>query len=139
MISVALIATLVKPKQETRVLPVEEWHRLAGTELETLAPLLSPETTWIVVVEREGVIVACWAVTQMVHLEGIWIHPAHRTSPSIGRALLRGAWAQVRALGARWAITGATSDEVRALIGKMGGTRLPGEAYILPIPQKELR
>jgi N-acetylglutamate synthase-like GNAT family acetyltransferase len=137
MISVALLATLPTMQQTTRVLPHNEWSRLAGTELETLAPILNPETTRIVVVERDGVIVACWAVTIMVHLEGIWIAPSHRKSASVGRALLQSAREQVRALGGRWAITGATTDDVRGLISKLGGERLPGESYIVPIPQKE--
>lgn len=132
MISAAVLAPLVS-RYRTRILPAAEWAKLAGTELEPLAPLLRPEDTRIVVVEDGDQIVACWAVTRMVHLEGIWIAPTHRKRPGVGMRLLAMARAQVKAFGATFAYTGAQSEDVRAMLTKIGGQRIEADAYIVPI------
>lgn len=121
----------------SRVLPVEEWGRLVGTELEALAPKLSPDNTEIVVVERDGEIVGTWAVTRLVHVEGAWIAPPYRgKSRGIVRRLVHGMYASARRFGAPFVWTGAESEEVAALAVKMGGYRIPWESYVLPIPKE---
>lgn len=116
----------------SRLLPRDEWARLAGTELETAWPVL-PSDAQIVVVEDEGAIVGCWAVIRYVHVEGLWIADAHRKRAGVGRRLLAGMLHAVRALGADRVITGAMGEDVRRLIAHAGGSLLPGEQYVMPI------
>lgn len=117
----------------TRILPPREWPRLAGTELGDAWEHLSPKDVSMLVVEQDGVIVGCWCVLRYVHVEGLWIHPDHRKRGSVGRRLLRGMRQAARELGARFVFTGALGDDVRGLIAHIGGTKLPGEAYVIPV------
>lgn len=120
----------------TRVLPSSEWSRLEGTELEQLAKALDPERTRIVVVEREGQIVGTWAATTFVHLEGIWIHPDFRGRVSVGRRLLSATFRAAKELGARFVFTGALTDEVAEMIGRIGGDQLPGRWFVVPMSER---
>lgn len=132
------MSTVCTQTYTTRILPAEEWHRLLGTELDEFVPLLDPTYTQIVVVEHDGEIVASWAATRLVHLEGIWISPAYRKSPSVGRRLLLAARQAVRSMGATWALTGCASEDVRAMLDKVGARRLPMDAYVMPVAKEKL-
>jgi hypothetical protein len=120
----------------TRLLPREEWDRLAGTDLETLAPQLDPEHTRIVVVEGPDGLAACWAATRFVHLEGVWIAPQHRKSPGVVRKLLRGMRWALQVMGASYAITGSTTPDVASLIEKLGGRPLHVNWAVLPMQEE---
>lgn len=117
----------------TRILPVDEWPRLSGTELETAWPHLRPEDTSIIVVEHENQIVGCWAVVRYVHVEGVWVHPDHRRRGGVARRLLAAMWRTARGLGAGAVLTGAMSDDVRGILDGLGASRLPGDHYVVPI------
>lgn len=116
----------------TRLLPRDEWSKLAGTELETAWPHL-PETAQVVVVEDAGAIVGCWALFQQVHVEGVWIAPAHRGKASVARRLLAGMRRTAQAMGARTVATGALTDDVRQLLDRLHAVPLPGDHYAVPI------
>ena len=116
----------------SRLLPPEEWSRLAGTDLETVWPLLPP-TAHIVVVEDEGQIVACWSLFPVWHVEGLWTAPTHRAQPSVVFRLIGAMKRLLKTEGARSVYTAACSDEVRALITRFGGTRVPADGYMLPL------
>lgn len=115
----------------TRVLPPAEWPRLAGTELDTVWPVMDPEKTRVVVVEDAGVIIACWAALVTVHVEGLWIAPTHRGKGGAARRLLRGMREAVTSLGASVVFTASTTDEMDTLIERAGGVRLPGDHFAL--------
>lgn len=117
----------------TRVLPQYEWPRLVGTELETVWPVLNPAQADILVVEDAGVIVGCWAVIRYVHVEGLWIAPSARRKASVGRRLWLGLQKLAQHLGATSVLTGAMSDDVRALLDHVGATKLPGDHYVMPM------
>ena len=117
----------------SRILPVEEWPRLAGTELEAVWPVLDPQQAHIVVVEHDGAIVGCWAVIRYVHVEGVWIAPSYRKRGRVAAHLLRGMRSVARAMGAEAVWTAAVSDEVEGLIGHLGGVRLPADHYVMPV------
>ena len=114
----------------TRILPAEEWDRLTGTELAVLTPFLNPDETRVVVVEQDGVIVACWAATKMVHLEGVWIRPGHQR---VARRLMKATRAAVEDLGAMVAITGTETPTVREIIERLGGQRLAVEWFVVSV------
>lgn len=117
-----------------RILPPAEWARLAGTELETVWPHLNPTRASIVVVEdRFGTIVGCWAAFQQVHVEGVWIHPKHRRTAGVAKRLLVGMRDLVLSWGAPTVMTAATTDEVRQLLARLGATQLPGDHYVLSV------
>lgn len=116
----------------SRILPPDEWPKLAGTELEAVWPVLNADAT-VLVVEDEGRIVGCWAILTYVHVEGLWIAPAYRKQASVGRRLWFGMLAAVRRLGADRVITGAMTQDVRDLITSAGGALLPGDQYVLAI------
>lgn len=120
----------------SRVLPREEWPRLTGTELETSWPYLDPVNAQIVVVERGDAIVACWALMRVVHVEGVWIAPEYRGAFGVVKRLLAAMRGCARAWGASYVWTGAISDDVRALIGKLGGKPIPFDCYAMPIPRE---
>lgn len=117
----------------TRLLPREEWPRLAGTELEAVWPILPPGAA-VVVVEDGEEIVGCWAAYTLAHVEGIWIASAHRGRGSVLRRLLAKMARTLRDdFESSGAVTGAMTDDVRELLTKFGATKLPGDHYALPM------
>lgn len=116
----------------TRILPVSEYRRLVGTELETVWPHL-PAEAQVIVVEDGPQIVGCWAVFPLVHVEGLWVHPDHRGKVSVGRRLLAQMVATAREMGAQAVNTAAVSPEVAAMIESCGGVELQGRHYALRI------
>jgi hypothetical protein len=117
----------------TRILPPEEWARLAGTEAEPLVSVLDPVETRVLVVEDGAEVVGCWVLLRLVHAECVWIAPAHRTRGRVAAYLLSGMRAMARLWGARTVITASVSPDVDALIGKLGGQELPGRHFALPV------
>jgi hypothetical protein len=118
----------------SRVLEPEEWPRLKGTELEQVWPHLNPEMTRILVVEDDyGVIVGCWALVRVWHVEGLWIDPKHRVKASVGRRLLTGMKRLARAVGAKVLVTASVSEDVTQMILAAGGDSLPGQHFVLPV------
>lgn len=116
----------------TRVLPVAEYPRLAGTELENVWPHL-PETAQVLVIEDAGVIVGCWAVLTCVHVEGLWIAPSHRKQGRVARRLLSAMRSAADDHGVTSVLTAATSPEVRALIERFGGHAIAGAPFLMPV------
>lgn len=116
----------------TRILPVEEWPRLAGTDAETLWPTLDPTTTAIVVVEQDGRIIAHHILLYVLHAEALWVHPAYRNGTAGGR-LWSAVKDAVKAAGLRAFVTAAIDDRVRGLIDHVGGTALEGTHYTVPV------
>lgn len=116
----------------SRVLPPEEWPRLAGTEAETLWPML-PTSARVIVVEEDGLIVATWVLYQMAHAECLWIDPARRGSFGVTRRLLSKMREEAALWGVGSVLTGATDEHVADLITRLGGDRLPGAMFNLPV------
>ena len=117
----------------TRILPREEWPRLAGTEAEAVWPSLDPEQARVIVVEHEGRIVGTWTALRMVHMECVWIAPEYRGSFGVAKRLLRGMRSVAGGWGAKAVLTAALTDQVRALIDSLGGSKLPGDHYVMPV------
>ena len=118
----------------TRVLPPDEWSRLAGTELEPALELMNPKHVTVFVVEDEdGAIIGCWSFAPYYHVEGLWIHSDHRKR---GRVLAK-LWSQLRYLadvvGCKSVLTGAVTLEVAELLEHRGAMLLPSVTYALPL------
>ena len=119
----------------SRILPPAEWPKLAGTEAETVWPQCKPETTRVLVVEDGDRIVGVWLGLHVVHAECVWIAEDFRHSPRVIHRLLRGMGTIARHWGATTVWPGACSDQVRKLIEKLKGHKIPGDSYVLPLPQ----
>ena len=117
----------------TRVLPRSEWARLAGTEVGPIAEALPPDVGQVIVVEDGGQIVATWALIPMLHAEGLWIADGYRGRVGVVRRLLRGMRELAAGFGVGTVQTAAVSTEVAAYIGRLGGSPLPGQAFLLPL------
>jgi N-acetylglutamate synthase-like GNAT family acetyltransferase len=113
----------------TRLLPRDEWNRLAGTEAEAVYPFL-PETARVLVAERDGAVVGTWVLTPIYHVECLWVAPALRKS-TIAARLWTGMRLICASLGIERVMTGAMTDDVRALLAHVGGEQLPGDHYVL--------
>ncbi len=117
-----------------RTLPVEEWPKLHGTDLGlALTHAIDPARVKVVVVEDGGEIVGCWGAFAVIHAEGVWIAPAHRTRGSVARRLWAGMRRVVREWGASQVITGADRPEIASLIERHGGSIVPFATYVLPL------
>jgi hypothetical protein len=118
---------------ETRLLPVKDWDRLKGTEAADASRILDPDETAMIVVEEDDAIVGCWAVTRLVHLEGLWIAPERRDDPTVFRRLLIAAHREVGRYDPPFVVTAAASDDVRELLTHVDARRVEGEMYVIPM------
>lgn len=116
----------------SRLLPIEEWPRLPE-HFQTLLPHVQPSDVQILVVEDGDRIVATWAVMRIVHVEGIWIDAEYRGRVGVARRLYLATMAAARQWTTGWAMTGADSDEVRALLARAGAQQIPMDTYVLPL------
>jgi len=117
----------------TRVLPPSEYPRLAGTEAETIWPLLTA-VGCVVVVEDGDQIVGCHVLQPVLHAECLWIHPDHRKRSSAARRLWQAVQATIRErFKASSFATMACSDDIRALLAHVDAVRVPGEAYVVRV------
>lgn len=73
-----------------RVLPQEEWGKVAGIEPFASGGLPDPEHWRIVVVERDGTIVAVSSLFDTVHWDLFWVAEAERGNPVVFKELVEG-------------------------------------------------
>lgn len=117
----------------SRILPRAEYGRLAGTELEAVAPVLPADADVLVVEDADGAIVGCWAAFALVHVEGVWIAPEHQGRSGVARRLLAGMRAIAGARGARAVNTASVSPDVSGMLRKLGAVQLEGEHFSLRV------
>lgn len=117
-----------------RVLPPEEWHRLRDNPISELVEFVKPEDVRIVVVEHDDQIVATWSALRITHVEGVWVHPEHR-SAGVVRSLLRATADATKEWAPVWLMTAAATDEVREILSRLNAIKLPMEPYVLSISE----
>lgn len=120
-----------------RVLPPEEWAALAGTPLgdSGFAPLPDHAGFVMVVEDVGGRVVGTWSAYGVVHLEGCWIHEAHRKSPSLLRVAVSTMFRELRQRGLTQVLTVTQTDEVAALAEHLGGQPV-GQLWVIPVPEE---
>lgn len=119
-----------------RLLPPEEWDaKLVGTALEANRP--DPRYAFIVVVEDGDQVVACWSAISTVHLERLWVTAEARGTAGVARRLLTTMVRTLQLQGVTEVLTNAETPEVAELLTKVGAHALPGQTWVLPIPEKE--
>ena len=117
-----------------RILPSSEWHRLVGTELESIVGVMIPEQTTVIVVEdSNGMIVGTWALIRFLHAEGFWVHPDHRGHGGVLRRLIARTRLEAQHQGETVVWTGAITPEVEDMLVHVGAIPLPVSHYILPV------
>lgn len=117
----------------TRILPRDEYAKLAGTELETVAPLLPEDAQVVIVEDTEGNLAACWAVLPVFHVEGCWIAPAHQKKGIVARRLIEAMRQTARRMGAQAVCTASMSEDVSGMLRRLGAVQLPGEHFSLRV------
>lgn len=117
----------------TRVLSVDEWSRLAGTEAADLYRHLDPARAQIVVVEQAGEIIATHTLMWVLHAECLWIHPAWRGRLSVLSRLWQGVQKVAARMGARTIATATCDGRLNALLARVGGQRLAGEHFVVKV------
>lgn len=123
-----------------RILGADQWEAgLAGTELPPLLPHVHPDNAAMVIVENGNQVVASMAVLRVSHFEGAWIAPEWRGNAAVVRALLRHSCAVANARGDSFVLAGAADEPVRALLGKMGGAKLPMDFFALSLKGEPCR
>lgn len=120
-----------------RTLPREEWHRL-DAETRAFVETLDPEDVALVVVERDGAIVARLAVLRIPQWESFWIAPEAKGNAGITRALLRHATEKAREWAPHWIIAQADCDDTRLTLQRLGGHLLPVDTFMLPLQRVEM-
>jgi hypothetical protein len=113
-----------------RVLPVDEWPKVAGTEI-GLALGALPAGSQILVVEDGDTVVGAWGLLPYYHVEGLWIAPGSRKRGAVGRRLLTGMRRLAQTVGAKIVWTGALSPDVAALLEHYGAHQIPGVHYAM--------
>ena len=117
-----------------RVLPRDEYWRLAGTDLWAALPTL-PENVCVVVVEQDGEIVACIGLVPLWHVEGAWVDPANRRDGTTFGHLLAALGDECRALNVQTVFPAAAADdsghEMAAILHALGGVELPMRLFAL--------
>ncbi len=122
--------TLAPPKYTARLLPPEEWGKLAPE----VAARLSPESSVVCVVEdADGAIVGRWAALQTVHLEGLEILASHQKNPGVAGKLLTLMLLTLREAGVAGVLTIAQDPAVAAMATAIGFTEIPGTIFQLEL------
>lgn len=117
----------------SRILPFDEWSKLAHTEAAAVYPYLDPARAHIVVVEQDGAIIGCHVLMDILHAECLWIDPAFRGRTSVARRLWTRVQATAKALGVRTMVTSACDDRVRGLLEHVGAVKLNGDHFVVSV------
>lgn len=119
----------------SRILPPEEWPKLAGTEAEGLWPHLHPARTSVVVIEENERLLACHVLSWLLHAECLWTVPDRRSAVTMRRLWRAVQHEAFTHWGVHAVITNAVDDRVRTLLAYVGAARMPGDAYIVPVKE----
>jgi N-acetylglutamate synthase-like GNAT family acetyltransferase len=114
----------------SRILPHAEWSKLDETYLKDVWRLMSPTCAQVRVVEDGDSIIGCWTLQLWAHVEGVWVHPDHQKRGRVAHLLIEGMQADVLAIGAKSAFTGAASAEVTAILEHLGAE--PLAQWVIP-------
>ena len=109
----------------TRLLPSDEWAKLAITEVGPVWSWLPPNARVVVVEDEEQQLMGCHVLLPVWHLEGLWIAPDHRRRTSVARRLWSRVQQEARSLGVTQLVTAAADDTVKGLLTHVGAIPLP--------------
>jgi len=116
----------------SRILPREEYHRLAVTGFPAFERALAPEDIRVLVTEEDGEIVSTLTAMRVVQFERMWINPKYRGNPS-AVAVWSLAVACAKAWGVRWVAALCATAIMRKHIKRLGGSFVRAEWFTIPI------
>jgi hypothetical protein len=124
----------------TRVLPPDEWHRLA-TECPT-SPLAAIDLSTVyghllVLEDAEGRIVGHWPLVLVWHAEPLYIEPGERNAASV-KALVRGLQSTIAAEHIPLAFAMIEDPAMQAMATKLGFTPTAAPMYHAMAPEAAL-
>lgn len=114
-----------------RLLPKDEWHRLAGTSLECLIPEVASDRARVLVVEHEGQIIGHLALLTMTHVHGLWVHPENQKKASVLRHLKQGLWALTEHDPTIWMGAAEDDETMHRLLRTLQAVEPPYTTYVL--------
>ena len=121
-----------------RQLPPDEWDRLNDTNLGEVRSHLETASDNVVVMaaeDEEGQLVGHLVFLQVIHVEGLWVHPDERRKGRVLRAL----WSAVEQLSEACQFTHAwacaQSDQMKDLVARLGSITIQSDIthHIWPI------
>jgi hypothetical protein len=96
-------------------------------------PLPDPTFHRVVVAEEGEKIVAAWWMLQVVHLEPVWIDPAHRSS-ILPVKMLAEMSRILDSCTVKQAFCFADRPEIAGYLQRLGMQKLPYETYLFEVP-----
>ena len=123
-----------------RLLPPDEWHRLAEFEPFKTHGLPTVEHWRVIVGEVDGEIVGFCCLFNAVHWEPWWIAPAYRKHPGLLRQMIDRTGDELRAAKVQnvFVCVGDEIPDQQALVQRFGFEEAPGKLYILALPDEEV-
>lgn len=118
---------------KTRLLPPEEWGRLAGSELEPALPLL-PGARVLVCETEDGAIVGHLALVPMWHVEAAEVEPTFRGT-GVLQALVAAMHVEARALGITTVFPAAATDGMVHFVTRLGAVEIPARWFALAVKE----
>lgn len=122
-----------------RLLPADEWYKLA--EIEPFATSGPPDPLhWVVpVVEADGAIVASCGIFDTVHWDGFHVAEQYRKHPVVFRQLLELAITTLQENGIPGVHITVPDDQpdLSAMVEAFGFVRAPGVLYLLAVPPRK--
>ena len=112
----------------TRLLPVDEWPKLAGHPALGGYPLPPVGSAQFVVAEAGDEIVGVWAIVNVLHLEPVWVDETFRGGFVVGRMFAEVEMA-VRHMGVKVAWVFADRTEIADYLSRLGLQRVPFEVF----------
>lgn len=122
-----------------RVLPPDEWDKLADFEPFKSHGLPTVEHWRVIVGEVDGEIISFCCLFNAVHWEPWYIAPAYRKHPGLIRAMINKTDEELLAakVGNVFVCVSDDLPEQQALVERFGFEPAPGKLYILTLPEEE--
>lgn len=116
-----------------RFLGRDEWQALQKTWLaDAIVPMRHLDAD-VLVVERDGRLVAVWPMVSLLHADGCWIDEAERKNPAVVSALINGVHEEAVARSASVVLMGSESDQIDGFLTRLGGIVVPGKTFAVPV------
>jgi hypothetical protein len=96
---------------------------------------LSPFTR-VLVVEQDGALTGAVCLVPMLHTEGLWLRDGRRGNPGVFRRLMQAVGLCARAAGETHVFPASDSDEMTALVMKLGAVEIPARWFALSVEAK---
>ena len=114
-----------------RVLPPEEWSKVEHIPPFDTGGLPNPQFWRIVVVERDGAVVAACSLFDTVHWDGFWVADSDQGNPVVFKQLLNGGLEVMAEFGISMVHTTVPTQraDLAAMLERFGFETMPSTLY----------